>query len=1488
MSCYLQKGNIYAGTPSTIVVYGFSADFTALRFAFTAVNPSVTTSTALPITIYTLTGTGPFTKGYYQTVEKAIVVLDPTITATTISTQPTFNQYKTSTPTNSDGASSLTISIYFAGTLTANDYYVIKTHKLGTPATPKTGTLTIATDTAATYLTLPKNQFIVLKPSTSISSTTTSVTVPNLYNPDYGQGTGINTLNFYGYTTYFSTMASEKVTYTTEGSDFFLTAFTSNPTITLDGTNTATTRQQSLLSISFSTYFANIQSLIIVVPGELTLGNDCYDFTTAASNFVYVLQCTTDTTYNRMYITLEANTYSSGVAYSMVIKAPVTNSATAGSVSTFDFYAYTSVQTDPTTGVNRVYKVTGYDASLSLSAGSADVAPPTFIEAEYVPYVEYKDSFPAGSIGELRFQFELPTAVDSTGVFTIQLPSSTYLAFDTTNQNIGDITTKPAVIIYDSSLTSYSGNILILPTYSSDTLAFQLPSGVTLASGRTPVFKVTQVARQGDYIGLNVQSGISPQEVPLYMSLVQSSTTYLGLLGNLYVSLPDTSYAASLTTTLTRASSTMNLWEFSFTFGASVDNIYLDFPIYDEYGNALFDTNLGAFSDHNSVPCTSTTLTGSSTYSNPECIFLTGGTNAQPARIWIRGFPASTGTHTFIIVGPQNPAALRRLYINARFYYGTTFRTIIRMNAYETVSSSINTQGASGSYQVSSDHYYAYTSTVTTTFTTAVTINSGNYILVKLDSDCTIGSNTGGQYIATGDIGTYVFQKASGAYSTSYTFSNFKCSSNIGLSFVEYHITSITAATGEIRTSNYAITTSLLQSDASVSLSSTYTVSQILSYYQTGSSTQMKVQFNLSPLSSYITSSSYLLITFRDTTNGYYNYLDYVTSCTVLGGLTGTLPDKKVSCDVYSSYSVVIYGVSAVSGDISLLLGGVTYSGSSSGPLVFTLYSDSTRWSAGDYYKRALQYMSLSYGLYSPSYTFSLSGYVSNTIYFDDSNYQTTNFYVAPSSWSYSTTTNSDSITINFDTFDSSKYVFDGNSGCSISGGGGYYASCSVSSGSSQSVTVYLYSGYSYSNLPGVTLILYNTRWRSSPSPYFFRATYYGGNVGTFYASSYTYTFTPSTYPASPFTATPLHYSVGAYTEYAFTISSSVITLDTTKMVSFKYSSLSNRQSSYSQIDCICLQGSSQISASCYNYMYSEYSFDIMFGSTVSFGSSVTCYIPDILNPSSTGTSETLYGRILNRYTRTNYLQQTLSTLYFNSLTSDAHILDIDVSSTVTVGNSATSGSFAVTLDPNSYSYNSGSYLYVDFQKTGLSIPASSDLTLYRVYSTVRNIYVSYLSYSSGTGVVSLFTASQISASSLSSQSADYQPISYISDGTSVVSLATTTISYTMETPTTDITVTVDQALMNLPALMHISFVTGATTFPSTGVLKVTIGGVTNLGTTCYASIGYKEATCSVSSSVLSITYSSDVTSSAAVDVLVRANNPTSSNEFFFYLRENC
>ena len=1465
MSCYYQRGNKYANTPATIVLYGFNQGFTRLRFCFTANNPSGVPSTALPITIYTLSGTSSFTKTYYQTIEKGIIIRSTTSTLSESGT-PTFNTYRTS------DSSSLTINLRFATQMLPTDYYIIKTPALGITVASST-TLSLGGFGSANVLILPKNQFIVINPTSTVSASTYSVTISGLKNPPTALGSS-TLLRFTGFVSHFTALTCEKITYSTPSSDFTgLDSFPIAPTISL---STAETRQRSIMTVTINAIFRTMRSVIIRVPTQLTLGVDCYE-SPPPSNDIKILQCTTDSSNRFIYITLEDDTFPA-TAQNLQIRVLVTNGATAGAISPFDYYVYTVVNTNPAVIQGVGYSVTGVNPSptTALTAGVPSANPPDLLEVDYAPYIENVDALPSGTHGDLRFQFTLPVAIDTTYKITISL-SSALLQF--TSESLGDFEAQPAVIISEATaLSAFGGHKLVLATYSANLLSFNVPA--SFSSGQSPSFRITQVTRTGENIGLAIANPLTTTALPLELKLIQgATTTHFGLLGTLY--LKSTKYDANLASVLTRSPGDLNAWEFQFYLPSTIDNLYIDFPTVDEYGNSLFDATLGGLTDKSSIACAS--LHKAAGLENPECIFFTGGSlNTRPAKIWVRGItPPGTGIPmSLFIIGPQNPSSGRRIYFNTRFYTGDSFEGITRIYAYDTITSAVfNTPAADNTnFPATASNLHSRGSN-TFTFRTGVNIPSDTILLVKLDPLCTTYSNTGGEFATKGVLGTFVLKKTTALISGSsgtpgpYTFSNFQCTKTDGLSFVGYHMKDPLTGEGEKRPSNMVMSTATRNSVSSITLPA---ISYVLSgnAYST-SNLRGRFTFDLSNIQSTLTITPGYVITMAFT-NLFFDTPTGISSCQVYKGFTQITVIQPILCTVTATNTIQIKdfgGIIGSSEHVQILL---TFqsksSGYSSGQVDVKVYSDIAHVSTGDHV------LTSSISVPTPTTPSSVGTLNLNTLSFQTDPYPTFTgtsvIQIGANSFSPSfVPTSAHTLRINFE----SLGIITSTTLCYLSNTVNYLSCVPNVAAQTIQVTFDNY-GSTVGTLFATDITITNLKWPLETGPLYFSAHILSSGTITHSTKNLLLQLQGNNVPSIPMSADPIHLNNNGIVNEIHIQATLPIALDSTKLFSISYSGFTVRQTSLNQIDCVC-----NMDATCYHYDGIEKSLDIVFDSIVPAFTPISCYIPDI---TKTGNPASLDTRIKNPVNRAIYFSKSFS-LTTVAFTNNPHTLSIDYPTPPIT--SSTTAQVKVTIN-SGFTYGAGSIVYLDFGLAGPIPPScgAAPLSSCRRYSKVRNIYVLVLpSVTSGTFTIFDEVVS-FPALGISSDTANYAPYSFVSNnnGQNIISQTTLSISPSnYGIPQTALTVTADQKYLGVDSMMKITFSSGSYPIPTTGAFIVELNGATNIGTRCYASISNVEISCSAtaptsSSSVITITPTEKITSET-IEVFLTGTNPPTSNNFF-------
>lgn len=241
---------------------------TALRIAFVVKNPAVAQSVVIPIKVYTVSDTpNAFTKGYYQYVEQAIVVVSATPTSISTATTPTY------APTTITTASTLTVPVYFTTALNAYDAYVIQIPKSSSTATPSVQSITPTNMGTVSALYLPKNSYIVLVPQ---GATTAGATTANVNVKTYDNILPAVNMNFNAYASYYSTMTCVETTYSSNAAQFTI------PSASLTASVTASNLYpygQNLLTFTLtSSLYSSAKFVMITLPNaEFTIGADCYE-----------------------------------------------------------------------------------------------------------------------------------------------------------------------------------------------------------------------------------------------------------------------------------------------------------------------------------------------------------------------------------------------------------------------------------------------------------------------------------------------------------------------------------------------------------------------------------------------------------------------------------------------------------------------------------------------------------------------------------------------------------------------------------------------------------------------------------------------------------------------------------------------------------------------------------------------------------------------------------------------------------------------------------------------------------------------------------------------------------------------------------------------------------------------------------------------------------------------------------------------------------
>ena len=219
---------------------------------------------------------------------------------------------------------------------------------------------------------------------------------------------------------------------------------------------------------------------------------------------------------------------------SLAIRVETVNGDKDINLSAFTYSLYSTVQTNPSQTASLIYKAT-INSSITLQSpnGGAGGPRPTYIEFEYVPYLEVSNGAQGleGASDDLSFSTILNETLLANDIILITFTQFN-IKFD--NQNLGDVSSKPAVII--SSGTRYS---LVVPRYNQNSraLQFSIPSTMVgvLTSGTKVNFRITQVATTGDTIGVSTDIQSKYQyslSMQVYNSTGQLKTPYPPLIVN--------------------------------------------------------------------------------------------------------------------------------------------------------------------------------------------------------------------------------------------------------------------------------------------------------------------------------------------------------------------------------------------------------------------------------------------------------------------------------------------------------------------------------------------------------------------------------------------------------------------------------------------------------------------------------------------------------------------------------------------------------------------------------------------------------------------------------------------------------------------------------------------------------------------------------------------------------------------------------------------
>ena len=502
MSCFFQKGNRVAGTPSSIIVYTFSQAFTSLRFAFKATNPAIALAASVPLTIYALQGTTGSTKTYYQYVENAILLSPYAATqGTTTQAAPVYTSKTLSASTT------LSISVVADSAMTIADYYVIKTPNMTSSAVASVTAATITTFGASEIIVFPKTAYIVIRPTAATAAAATySASIANVYNPD--TATASSQMTFSAIGTYFSRMTANKISYTNAAA---VTATLSAPVVAVTSTSTY---RKSTMTITLSAVYRGVVTVIIDVASQISLLNDCSE---GINSQIQVLRCTTDTTNNRIIVTLEAATFAA-TSRNLILRVLTQNGATAGAVGGFNYYLYTTAATSPAVTTGQSYASTGVVPGITLTAQAPNAPEPTFIKYEYVPYSENRDSLVSGAVGDLIITATLANDVAVGSEIRISLDN---FGVGVSTKTLGDAVSTPAAIV--STGSTFTVMTASIPAIDS----LSVIATRAIASGSTVTMRFTQYAVGGDYYGLVAQT-TTTQTLAITMDIYDNTGTLVG------------------------------------------------------------------------------------------------------------------------------------------------------------------------------------------------------------------------------------------------------------------------------------------------------------------------------------------------------------------------------------------------------------------------------------------------------------------------------------------------------------------------------------------------------------------------------------------------------------------------------------------------------------------------------------------------------------------------------------------------------------------------------------------------------------------------------------------------------------------------------------------------------------------------------------------------------------------------------------------------
>lgn len=1006
---------------------------------------------------------------------------------------------------------------------------------------------------------------------------------------------------------------------------------------------------------------------------------------------------------------------------------------------------------------------------------------------------------------------------------------------------------------------------MIPAIYSAGLLTFT--STVKINAERTVLFRVTSMKKAGELIGIQVPSYSGAIESDIFLQIYSSGVlAYVAQLGRL--TLTQTQSFGVTLNQLTKAAGETTAWEFTITsLNTGIDSLYIQFPTVDDYGSPLFDADLGVFSDKDIVPCGSSSTLASLT--TPECIFFTGSTSL-PATILVRGFQSS-GTMILYIAGAKNPAIGSRLYMDIKFYAGSSFNSKSRALGYVTESSNIPAAD-----QVDDTLYFVdgITNYISGSygFRTPFTIPSSSIIMVKLDPACTIGRQSGIQYFLSGNIGNYALMKTTAASPGLYSFNNFICQKSLGLSFLQYNMMPSTSggSNGERRIGNYIADDTARQGYSSLNLVNNLARVSTNIYGQTGMAKfnigigNINTLFNFNG-KSMISSDFVITMAFQN------YYFDSISTCSVYYGLDTVSPNAPVQCNI-DGVKIIITNFKAFNSDMLLELtytNRVSYSGS--GTLVFKIYGSPALLAASDFAAYSTITLPLDLDMTGTS-TMIAPG----SLTFTNTPIPGTSQHVVfslnqislPSTLS---TNNGESVKIGIE-----RGILSSSTTCTVASGS--YTGCSVSissSGDFDYIVIPLLSSSSFISLPAITVTTIGgwPIWPNNPRYLYFQVLV-KDTGGTLYKSN-SMTVVPGRQALIP-VISMLHLAIDLPNELSISVIPNTA-LDPTRVLSCRYYDLNVQAAHLAQIDCVCSS-----SAQCYNYIDgSVKSIDIIF-TAASASTNIKCYIPNLL---LTVSSNSLFCQILSTTNRAVWLYSAPITITsYGAATSNTHSLDLSLPSPVTGGQSF---STYARVSSNLYSYQVGSYAYSDFGLGGpIYLCGSVGLANCRSYTTIRNILVISIDATQAAGTsFDLFSGTATASPKVSSQNSDYYILNYITYNQVVQSQYSTTLLPSNYLPqSTTVTLSVDQVWRGLITTQKITFITINGAIPANsnsigGKIEITVSGITGVPPVCYASCSNKPIKCALALAspnvIMTLTDTVSIPSGKSVEVYFSGKNPT-------------